>query len=139
MEFFWLNCIVSIIRNNSYLNAHMKETGFTILVGLILLIWVVCVALGANHFFGTSITVSIIIALASFFVFLIIGDLISELLRDKQYDADIKYIFTRSCKKCDNPLIESGQVHGTKPPFKIHCNKCEHDAIVDEHYEIYSE
>ncbi len=113
----------------------MKESGTSILPGLLLIIIVACTGVGAHYFLGIGILASALIGLVSFFLLIKIGDIISEVSRDKQYDLEIEHIFTKSCKKCGELLIDCGQVHGLAPPFKVHCNNCGHDAFVDKHYE----
>ena len=115
----------------------MKESGTSILPGLILIVFVACAGVGAHYFLGTNLLFSALIGLGSFFVIIKIGDIISEASRDKQHDSDIEFIFTKSCRKCGRKLIDCGQVQGLKPPFKVHCNNCGHDAFVDEHYDIH--
>ena len=113
----------------------MKEGGSSLLPAFLLILIVACTGVAAYYFLGTGVLVSALIGFVCFFVLLKIGDIISELSRDKKYDSDIQFIFTQSCKKCGERLKDRGQVYGQEPPFKVHCNACEHDAFVNEHYE----
>ena len=114
----------------------MDNNGSSILMLLILIAWVTCVSLGVSHFFETNILISLTIGIISFFIFIKCGDIISELHSGKNYDSEIKYIFTKSCKKCDSPLIQNGHIQTMDPNFKVHCNSCGHEAIVDKNYNI---